>query len=128
MVDTFHLAFDTDAFTLSPTGGVALVSPAIFYVVAPDSEEPIEDLLFPDVGSTNDFPSDIAIYFNERIVASADGSKMVRITAGGVEVAILSGHSDRVHVVATGSSVSVDPPTDLTYGSEVSVMVDEGAV
>ena len=38
-VGTFHLAFDTEAFTLSPTDGVALVSPAIFNVVAPDSEE-----------------------------------------------------------------------------------------
>ena len=52
---------------------------------------------------------------------------MVRITAGGVEVAIPSGQIDRVHVLAPGSSVSVDPPTDLTYGSEVSVIVDEGA-
>ena len=53
-VGTFHLAFNTDAFPLSPTGDVALVSPAIFNVVAPDSEEPIEDLLFPNVGSTSD--------------------------------------------------------------------------
>ena len=126
-VDTFHLAFDSDAFTLSPTGGVALVSPAIFNVVAPDSEEPIEDVLFPKVGSTSDFPSDIAFYFNERVVASTDGSKMVRITAGGAEVAIPFGQSDRVHVLASGSSVSVYPPTDSTYGSEVSVIVDEGA-
>ena len=35
--------------------------------------------------------------------------------------------SDRVNVLAPGSSVSVVPPTDLTYGSEVSVIVDEGA-
>ena len=48
---------------------------------------------------------------------------MVRNTAGGVEVAIPSGQSDRVHVLAP----SVDQPTDLTYGSEVSVIVDEGA-
>ena len=122
-VGTLHLAFDTDAFTLRPTGGVALVSPAIFNVVAPDSEEPSEDLLFPNVGSTSDIPSD----FNERIVASTNGSKMGRITAGGVEVAIPSGHSDRIHVLARGSSVSVDPPTDLTYGSEVSVIADQGA-
>ena len=117
-MDTFHLAFDTDAFTLSSTGGVALISPAIFNVVAPDSEEPIEDLLFPNVGSTSDVPSDIAFYINERVVASTDGSKMIRITTGGVEVAIPSGQSDRVHVLAPGSSVSVDPPTDVTYGSE----------
>ena len=121
-------AFDTDAFTLSSTGDVALVSAAIFNFFAPDSEEPIEDLLFPIVGSTSDFPSDIAFYFNERIVASTDGSMMVRITAGGVEVAIPSGQSDGVHVLAPGSSVSVDPPTDLTYESEVSVIVDEGAL
>ena len=76
----------------------ALVSPASFNVVAPDSEEPIEGLLFPNVGSTSDFSSDIAFHFDERIVASTDGSKMVRITAGGVEVAIPSGQSDRIHL------------------------------
>ena len=98
-----------------------------FQCCASDSEEPIEDLMFPNVGSTSDFPSDIAFYFNKRIVASTDGSKMVIITAGGVEVGIPSGQSDRVHVLAPGSSVSVDPPTDLTYGSEVAVIADEGA-
>ena len=36
-VGTFHPAFDTGAFTLSPTGGVALFSPAILNVVAPDT-------------------------------------------------------------------------------------------
>ena len=116
-VGTFRLAFDTDAFTLSPTGGVALVSTAIFTAVAPDSEEPIEDLLFPHVGSTSDVSSDIAFYFLERVEASTDGMK----------VAIPSGQSDRVHVFAPRSSVSVNPSTDLTYGSEVSVIVDEGA-
>ena len=40
---------------------------------------------------------------------------------------IRSGQSDRVHVLALGSGVSVDPPTDSTYWSEVSVIVDEGA-
>ena len=49
-VGTFHLAFDTEAFTLSSTGDVVLVSPAIFNVVAPNSEEPTENLLFPNVG------------------------------------------------------------------------------
>ena len=34
----------TGAVTMSPTGGVVLVSPAIFNVVAFNSEEPIEDL------------------------------------------------------------------------------------
>ena len=60
-VGTFHLAFDTDAFTLSSIGDVALISPAIFNVVAPDSEEPIEDLLFPNVRSTSDVPNDICV-------------------------------------------------------------------
>ena len=99
-VGTFHLAFDTDAFTLSSTCDVVLVSPAIFNVVALDSEEPIEDLLFPNVGSTSDVPSDIAFNVNERVGASTDGSKMIRITAGGVEVAFPSGQSHRVHVLA----------------------------
>ena len=120
-------AFDTDAFTLSSTGGVALVSPANFNVVAPDSEEPIEDLLFPNVGSTSDVPSNIAFDFNDRIVVSTDRSKMIRITTGGMEVVIPSGQGDRVHVPAPGSSVSVDLPSDLAYGSDVSVVVDEGA-
>ena len=100
-VGTFHPAFDTDAFTLSSTGGVALISPAIFYVVATDSDEPIEDLLFPNIGSMSDVPNDIAFYFNERVVASTDGSKIIGITAGGVEVAIPSGQSDRVSGACT---------------------------
>ena len=46
---------------------------------------------------------------------------MIRITAGGVKVVIPSGQSDKVHVLAPGSIVSVDPPADLACGSEVSV-------
>ena len=46
------IASDTGAITVSPTGGVALVRQAILSVVALDSEEPAEDLLFPDVGSS----------------------------------------------------------------------------
>ena len=90
-VGAFHLVFDTNAFTLISTGDVALVSPVIFSIVALDSEEPIEDLLFPNVRSTSDVSSDIAFYCNERIVASTNGSKMVRVTAGGMKVAIASG-------------------------------------
>ena len=48
-VCTFHLAFNTNAFTWSSTGDVALISPAIFNVVASDSEEPIEDLVLTSV-------------------------------------------------------------------------------
>ena len=110
--------------SLIPTGGVASGSPTFFNAVVPDSEERIEDLLLPDVSSTSNVLSNIAFYFNEGFAASTDGSKMIGITAGGVEVAIPSGQSDRVHVLAPGSSVSVDPPTDLTYGSEVSVFAD----
>ena len=77
---------------------VCLGQPSKFQRCCPDSEEPIEGLLFPNVGSTSDFSSDIAFHFDERIVASTDGSKMVRITAGGVEVAIPSGQSDRIHL------------------------------
>ena len=112
---------------MSPLGGVALVCPVIFSVDAVDSEEPIEDLLFPNVGSTSDVSSDMAFCFNERIVASTSGSKMVRVTACGMKVAIPSGQSDRVPVLAPGSSVPVDPTADLAYGSEVSVIVGEGA-
>ena len=60
-VGTFHLAFDTDAFSLSSTGDVAFVKPVIFTVVAQDSEEPIEDLLVPYVGSTSHVSNDIAL-------------------------------------------------------------------
>ena len=125
-VGVLHLALDTDAFTLSLTSGVALTSPAIFNV-APDSEEPIEDLLFPDVCSTSDVPSDTAFYFTERSMAWTDGSKMIRTTTDGEEDHIPSGKSNRVHGFALGSSVSIDPPTILADGSEVSVVVDEGA-
>ena len=37
---------DTGAVTMTSTGGVALVSPAVLSAVAFNSEEPIEDLLF----------------------------------------------------------------------------------
>ena len=84
--------------------------------------------MIPDVGSTSDVPSEIVFYVNERAGVSSDGSKMIRITAGGVEVAIPSGQSDRVYVLAPGSIVSVDPPADLAHGREVSVVVDEGAL
>ena len=107
--------------------GVALVSPNMFNVVAPDSEEPIEELRFPNVGSTSDVPSDTAFYFYERSVMRTDGSKMIRTTTDGVEEAIPSGQSNRVHVFTPGSSVSIDPPTILADGSEVSFVVDEGA-
>ena len=42
-----------------------------------------------------------------------------RPPTGGVEVAISSGQSDRVHVLAPGSNVSVDPPTELAYERSV---------
>ena len=77
------IASDTGAVSVSPPGGVALVNPAIFSVVASDTEEPIENFLFPSVGSTSDVSSDTAFYLNERIVASANGSKMVRVTVCG---------------------------------------------
>ena len=120
------IASDTGAVTVSPLGGVALVCSVIFSVVALDSEEPIEDLLFPNVGSTSDVSSDMAFCFNERIVASTNGSKMVRVTACGMKVANPSGQSDRVPVLAPGSSVPVDRTADLAHGSEVSVIVGEG--
>ena len=60
-------------------------------------------------------------------MAWTDGSKMIRNTTDGEEDPIPSGKSNRVDVFALGSSVSVDPPTILADGSEVSVVVDEGA-
>ena len=117
---------DTGAVTVSHPGGFALVIPVIFSVVALDSQEPMQDLLFPNVGFTSDVSSDMAFYCNERIVASTNGSKMVRVTACRMKVAIPSGQTDRVLVLATGSSVPVDPTADSAYGSEVSVIVDEG--
>ena len=44
-----------------------------------------------------------------------------------MEVAIPSGQSDRVNVLVLGSIMSVVPPTNWAYGSEVSVVVDGGA-
>ena len=57
-------------------------------------------------------------------MASTDGSKIIGITAGGVKVAITSGQSDRVNVLAPGSIVCVARPTDLAYESEVSVFAE----
>ena len=50
------------AITVSPTGRDALVRPVIFSVVAVDLEDPIEDLLFLNVGSTSDVCSDMAFF------------------------------------------------------------------
>ena len=63
---TVFNASDTGAIAVSPTGGVALVRPVILSVVALDSEEPIEDLLFPDDGSTSEVSSDMAFSSKRR--------------------------------------------------------------
>ena len=78
-VDTSHLAFVTGTFTLSPTGGVALVIPAIFSGVAPDSEEPIEDLFVfrKSVPLVIFSATSRSFFFNGRIVAPTDGNRMV---------------------------------------------------
>ena len=82
---------------MSPTGRVALVSRVILSVVAFNSEEPIEDLLFPNVGSTSDVNNNLAFSCHEQIVASTEGSRMVKVTACDMRVVIPSGQSDRVH-------------------------------
>ena len=122
-VGTFHLAFDTDASPVSSTGHVALARPASFNVVAPHSEEPLEDFLIPHIGSTSGVHSDFALCFAEGVVASTDWSKMIRITARSVGVAIPVGQSGRAPVLAPGSIGSGDPPTNLAYGSGVAVVV-----
>ena len=112
------IASDTGASTVSPTGGVAVVRPVILSVVALDSGELTEDLLFPNVGSTSDVSSDMAFSLNERIAASTTGSKMFRVMAYGMRVAVLSGQSDRVTVLAPGSGVPVDPTADSVTGAK----------
>ena len=102
----------TGAVTMSSTGGVALVSPAVLSVVAFNSEEPIEDLLFPDVGSTSDVYSNLAFSVNERSVASTEGSRMVKVMVCGVRVVIPSGQRDRAHVRAPGSRIALGPTVD----------------
>ena len=118
-VGTFHLAFDTDAFSLSSTGDVASVKPVIFNGCC------------PGLGRTDREPLGSLRRFHEScfqrhcvVVASTDGSKIIGITAGGVMVAITSGQSDRVNVLAPGSIVCVARPTDLAYESEVSVFAE----
>ena len=117
----------TGAVTMRPTGLVPLVSPAILSAVAFNSEEPIEDLLFPDVGSTSDVYSNLAFSFNQQSVASTEGSRMVKVMVCGVRVVIPSAQRDRAHVPAPGSSVAVDPTVDSADWSEVFVIADEGA-
>ena len=92
-VGTFHLAFNTDAPPLSSTGHVALVWPASLNVVALLSEEPLEDLLILHIGSTNGVHSDFAFCSVEGVVASTAWSKMIRIIARSVGLAILFGQS-----------------------------------
>ena len=74
---------------MSPTGGVALVRPVILSVVALDSEEPIEDLLFPDDGSTSEVSSDMAFSSNREQDGRCD---RVPVLAPGSTVPGLSGH------------------------------------
>ena len=58
-------------------------------------------------------PPTLLSTFNERVGASTDASKMIRITPCGVEVAIPSGQSDRVYVL-----VSVDLPNGFDRQEE----------
>ena len=127
-VGTFHLAFNTDALPLSFTGHVALARPASINVVALHLKEPLEDLFVPHLGSTNGVHGDFPLCFAEGVVASTDWSKMIRRIANSIRVAIPLGQSGGAHVLAPGSIRSGGPPTNLAYGSEVAVVVDEGAL
>ena len=102
------------------SGGVALVNPVIFSVLALDSEEPIEDLLFPNVGSTSSVPIDTTFYFNERIVASANESKMVIVTACGMKVAFL------LDKVTESPCLHLDQACSWIR-QPISIIMDEGA-
>ena len=125
----FQLAFNTCALPLSPTGHVALASAASLTVVALHSEEPLEDLLIPHIGSPIGVHSDFVLCFTEGVVASTEWSKMIRIIARSVGSATpFLAQRDSAHVLAPGSIGSGNPPTSLTYGSEVAVVVDEGTL
>ena len=124
----FQLAFNTCALPLSPTGHVALASAASLTVVALHSEEPLEDLLIPHIGSPIGVHSDFVLCFTEGVVASTEWSKMIRIIARSVGSATPLAQRDSAHVLAPGSIGSGNPPTSLTYGSEVAVVVDEGTL
>ena len=53
-VGVWEVVFEhTEAAPLSSTGHVALARPATLNVVTPHSEEPLEDLLIPHIGSMN---------------------------------------------------------------------------
>ena len=127
-VGMFRLAFNTDALPLSPTGHGGLARPASLNVVALHLEEPLEDLLIPQISSPNGLHSDSALCFAEGVVASTDGSKMIRIIARSMRSAIPSEQSGRARVLAPGSIGSGNLPTSLTYRSEVAVVVDEGTL
>ena len=71
----------TEAAPLSSTGHVALARPATLDVVTPHSEEPLEDLLIPHIGSMNSIHSHFALCFTEGILASTYWSRMIRIRA-----------------------------------------------
>ena len=80
------------------------------------------------IGSTNGVHGDFPLCFAEGVVASTDWSKMIRRIANSIRVAIPLGQSGGAHVLAPGSIRSGGPPTNLAYGSEVAVVVDEGAL
>ena len=84
----FHRAFNTKASPLSSTGHVALSRPATLHVVTPYSEEPLEDLLIPDIGSTNSIQSNFALCFTKGVLASTDWNRRIRVRAHSVGLSI----------------------------------------
>ena len=125
---TFRRAFHTDAPPLSSTGHVVLARPASLNFVALHSEEPLKDQLIPHISSTNGVHGNFALCLTKGVVASTDWSRMIRIRARRVWLAIPFGQSGRAHVLAPESIGSRNPPTNLAYGSEAAVVVDEGAL
>ena len=91
-------------------------------------EESLEDLLITHSDSSNGFHDNDALCFTEGVAASTDRSKMVRIIARGLEVAVPFGQRGKAHVLGPGSFWFGNPPTGSVYGSKGAVVVDGGAL
>ena len=127
-VKTFHLGSNPDALPLSSTGHVAWARAADINVCDRHLKESLEDFLITHFGSLNGVHNNDALCLTEGVVASSDRSKIIRIVARGLWVAVPFGQRGKAHVLVPRSSWSGCPLTNLVYGSKGAIVVDGGVL
>ena len=89
-------------------------------------KESLEDFLITHFGSLNGVHNNDALCLTEGVVASSDRSKIIRIVARGLGVAVPFGQRCKAHVLVPRSSWSGSPRTNLVFGSKGAIVVDGG--